>query len=397
MGSTTVTPVPPGRAPPTRDDLSSYRIAAGWIIAGLWLAAIVYVIALSTLVIRTGGSQLTLGSPVVQQVSLLVLWGVATPGILWLADRLPFDRHQWLRLAIAHGAIAATFIFALNIAGPTLAWLTLGRPSAYERVWQYGLAGFVRAFHLALIVYAFILGAGHYLRSLDVRRREQLRAERLRADLASAQLRALTLQLQPHFLFNSLNAVGALIVTGRNREAFEVVGRLGELLRALLVIERRAQVSLREEVELAEAYIGVEQARLGERLRVTWNVADDVASAQVPPMLLQPLVENAIRHGVARMPDGGSLTIGAMRDGGRLVLDVRDDGPGPSARSAADDVPSGGIGLDNTRRRLAHLYGDDYALELSREAGSTRVRVELPYHVLANAAPEPTTGAEAAA
>ena len=124
-------------------------------------------------------------------------------------------------------------------------------------------------FHLALIVYAFILGAGHYLRTLDIRRREQLRAERLRADLASAQLRALTLQLQPHFLFNALNAVGALIITERNREAFEVVGRLGELLRALLAIDRREEVSLREEIELAEAYVAIEQARLGDRLRVT--------------------------------------------------------------------------------------------------------------------------------
>ena len=341
---------------------------------------------------------MALGAPVVQQVSLLVIWGAATPGIIWLADRIPFDRRSWMRPALLHGAIATTFIFGLNIAGPTLAWLVLGRPSAYAATWRYGLAEFVRAFHLALIVYAFILGAGHYLRTLDSRRREQLRAERLRADLASAQVRALTLQLQPHFLFNALNAVAALIVTERNREAFEVVGRLGELLRALLAIERREEVSLREEIELAEAYLGIEQARLGERLRVTWNVAGDVASAQVPTMLLQPLVENAIRHGVAKMPRGGSLTIAAMRDGERLVLDVGDDGPGPSAvvsaDPSADAAQAGGIGLDNTRRRLAHLYGDDHALELSRDAGWTRVRVGLPYHVLTNATSASGTGVE---
>ena len=398
MVSTTATREPSGLAGHTaaRRDPSSYRTGAGWIIAGLWLAAIVYVVALSAIVVRTGVSRASLGAPVMQQVSLLLVWGAATPGIIWLAGRLPFERRGWIRRALVHGVIAMLFILALNIVGPTLPWLALGRPSAYSQVLRYGLTEFVRAFHLALIVYAFILGAGHYLRTLDVRRREQLRAERLRADLASAQLRALTLQLQPHFLFNALNAVGALIVTERNREAFEVVGRLGDLLRALLAIERREEVALREELELAEAYVGIEQARLGERLRVTWDIAADVASAQVPPMLLQPLVENAIRHGVARSPSAGSLTIGAVRDGGHLVLDVRDDGPGPAEAAPDAAGRSSGVGLETTRRRLAHLYGDDHALALSREAGWTRVRVELPFHVRANATPASSGGAEAA-
>ena len=204
----------------------------------------------------------------------------------------------------------------------------LGRPSPFSVVWHHGLEQFIAAAHLALIVYAFILGAGHYLRAMVIRRQEQLRAERLRADLASAQLRALTLQLQPHFLFNALNAVGALIITERNREAFEVIGRLGELLRGLLATERREEVSLREELELAESYVGIERARLGERLRVTWDVAPDIGSAQLPPMLLQPLVENAIRHGVSKSPAGGCLTIHAWRDETRLAIDVADDGPG---------------------------------------------------------------------
>ena len=375
---------------------SSYRNAAGRVIAGLWIAAIIYVVALSKLVAGNGGTQATIGAPLVQQVSLLLIWAVATPGIIWLADRIPFERHRWLTPLLAHGAIATAFIFALNIAGPTIVWLATGRSAAYAAVVRYGITEFVRAYHLALIVYAFILGAGHYLRTLDVRRREQLRAERLRADLASAQLRALTLQLQPHFLFNALNAVGALIITERNREAFEVVGRLGELLRALLAIDRREEVSLREELELAEAYVAIEQARLGDRLRVTWDVASDVTSAQLPPMLLQPLVENAVRHGVSKAPAGGSLTIRAAREGTRLALDVRDDGPGPSDASASDDERSSGVGLDNTRRRLAHLYGDDHELVLSRDAGWTRVHVELPYHVLANTTPAAGSAVEAA-
>jgi len=368
-----------GRGSPRATEPSSYRVAAGWVIVALWIAAIVYVVALSA-VTRDG-----LGASVVQQVALLLIWGIATPAIIWSAERLPIERARWLPRVLVHGAIATTFIVGLNIAGPTLAWIVLGRPTPYGAVWRAGIGQLVQVFHLALIVYAFILGAGHYLRTLDVRRREQLRVERLRGDLASAQLRALTLQLQPHFLFNALNAVGALIVTERNREAFEVVGRLGELLRALLAIEQREEVSLREELELAQAYVGIEQARLGERLAVTWEVAGDIASAQLPPMLLQPLVENAVRHGVARSPAGGRLVIAATRAATRLVLEVRDDGPGPAAASRQGSDRMGGLGLDNTRRRLAHLYGEDHALHLTRDAGWTRVRVELPYHVLASA------------
>ena len=395
----TATSAPPpharSNASPWREP-SSYRAAAGRVIAALWIAAIVYVVALSALVASgTGSARSAFGPAVIQQIVLLLIWGIATPAIIWSAERIPIERPRWVRPLVIHGAIATAFIVTLNLVGPTVTWVVLGRPSTFGAVWRHGLTELVRAFHLALIVYAFILGAGHYLRTLDIRRREQLRAERLRADLASAQLRALTLQLQPHFLFNALNAVGALIITERNREAFEVVGRLGELLRALLAIERREEVSLREELDLAEAYVGIEQARLGERLRVTWDIATDIASAQVPPMLLQPLVENAIGHGIARSPEGGNLTIGAAKADTRLVLEVRDDGPGLAAAVRGGTEP-GGVGLDNTRKRLSHLYGTEQGLHLTRDGGWTRVRVELPYHVLANAAPVTADGGVAA-
>ena len=363
----------------TAAEATSYRKAAGWVIAVFWIAAIAYV-----LMLYLASGQRGFGPVVIHQIVLLVLWGAATPAILWSAERWPIERAQWARRVLVHGAVASVFIVVLNVVGLTIAWLVLGRSTPYDTTVRYIAVELVSAFHLALIVYAFILGAGHYLRTIDIRRREQLRTERMRADLASAQLRALTLQLQPHFLFNALNAVGALIITERNQEAFEVVGRLGELLRALLAIEKREEVSLREEIELAEAYVGIEQARLGDRLEVRWDVADDVTSAQVPPMLLQPIVENAIRHGITRAPNAGTLVISAARSGSRLVLEVRDDGPGPAASTETDNR-GGGLGLENTRRRLAHRHGTEQSLELTRAAGWTCVRIELPYHVLANA------------
>ena len=360
---------------------ASYRSAAVRVIAGLWVAAIVYTIVISPLVAGASGQSISIAGPVVEQIVLLLLWGAATPAILWSAERLPLDRRRWLRHGLIHGAIATAFIFSLNVIAPAIAWIVLGRPFDVALIWRHGMRQLVGAYHLALIVYGFILGAGHYLRTLDVRRRDLLRAERLRADLAAAQLRALTLQLQPHFLFNTLNAVGALILTERNQEAFEVVGRLGDLLRALLAVEHRDEVSLREELELVEAYVAIEQARLGERLRVDWDVDQTVRAAQVPPMLLQPIAENATRHGVSRLPSGGRLTISARRADERLVLEVRDNGPGPSLDARSGDTSTGGVGLENIRQRLAHLYGDAQRLELTRENGWTRVRIELPLHV----------------
>ena len=341
---------------------------------------------------------MVLRDPLVEQVVLLLLWAVATPAIVWSANHLPIERGRWWRIAI-HLGVAIAFIALLNLLAPAIAWILLGRAVPFVSVLRRGLLGLVSVGHLALVVYAFILGAGHYLRAFDVRRDEQMRAERLRADLASAQLRALTLQLQPHFLFNALNAVGALMLTDRSREAVDMVGRLGDLLRALLAIERRAEVSLREELELAEAYVGIEQARLGDRLRVTWDIAPDLGGAQVPPMVLQPLVENAIRHGVSRSPDGGRLTISARRRDGALVLAVADDGPSGVAGSTIDGAAPSvaaatGLGLENTRQRLAHLYGDATRLDLSRADGWTRVVVEVPYHLALGSAP-PLTGVAA--
>jgi two-component system, LytTR family, sensor kinase len=372
----------------------SYRATAGRVIVALWVAAITYVVVLSLIVVRAPGDRMALRAPMLEQIIFLLLWGAATPAIIWSAERLPIERKSWRRRIPVHLAIAIAFIIALNLAAPTIAWIVLGRAAPSWAVLRHGLTELAAVGHLALIVYAFILGAGHYLHTLHVRREEQLRTERLRADLASAQLRALTLQLQPHFLFNALNAVGALIITERNREAFEVVGRLGELLRALLAIERREEVSLREELELVESYLGIEQARLGNRLHVEWEVAADVGSAQVPPMLLQPLVENAIRHGVSRSPTGGRLTIAARRQDARLALEVCDDGPGPPL-SRARAEPGGGVGLENTRQRLTHLYGGESRLELVRDGDWTRLVVELPFHVLANATPTLPGGAAA--
>ena len=259
---------------------ASYRVVAGRVIAALWVAAIVYVVALSSLVARVvRGRGQGFAPRSFEQIVFLLIWGVATPAIIWSAERLPIERNRWLRRVLAHAAIAdgvhrrdSTWSRPRSSGPYSAARHRSARSGAMgssraHRAWDTSRSSSTPSSSAPVTIFErSTFGVS-----------EQLRAERLRADLASAQLRALTLQLQPHFLFNALNAVGALIITERNREAFEVVGRLGELLRALLAIERREEVSLREELELAEAYVGIEQARLGDRLRVSWDIAPDVA------------------------------------------------------------------------------------------------------------------------
>ena len=140
---------------------------------------------------------------------------------------------------------------------------------------------------------------------------------------------------------------------------------------------------LREEADLARAYLAIEQVRLGERLRATWEVAPDAAGAAVPPMLLQPLIENAVRHGVERRADAGRVVIRASRAGARLRLEVCDDGPGAAEERGGGNPPgAGGVGLENTRQRLAHLYGAEQRVEMARVEEWTRVVVELPFRIL---------------
>jgi hypothetical protein len=357
--------------------VSSYRRIglAGALIA---VAAILYTV-LQTAISRHGlGEPLGSREDTAERIVLLVLWAAAAPAIIWSAGRFPLHRGHWLPNAIVHLLLGAAFVVAINFLAPPLALLAVDHRVDWGLVWRVGTTGIVQVGHLALVVYAFIVGVGHYLQALEARRMEALRAEQLRADWAEAELRALQLQLQPHFLFNTLNAVNALILTRRNEEAVDVVGKLGDLLRAVLATERQSEISLREELEFARAYLDIESVRFGERLRVSWEVAPELLSAPVPAMLLQPLLENAIRHGIGRKLEGGAIAIRAALTPGRLRLEVVDDGPRGSEPSR-EVAAAGGVGLENLRKRLAHLYGNDQLLELERSATHTRAVVELPW------------------
>ena len=221
------------------------------------------------------------------------------------------------------------------------------------------------------LTYAIGLGLGFSLRA--IREREQ----RLAAALAAkqeAQLAALRFQINPHFLFNSLNAVMSLVGSGRSREAETVVTRLAEFFRATLSSEPDAIVTLEEELDVLGAYLDIEAARFGERLRVVIDLPDELARASVPHFLLQPLAENAVKHGVAPSKRAVTLTVSALARDGRLVVQVRDDGAGGAGPSARGE----GVGLRNIAARLRAHYGDGAALRSERQARGFLAEVALP-------------------
>ena len=324
------------------------------------------------------GNPLPWGRLLLLWMPVAYAWALVTPVILWLGRRFPFDRTAWVRSAIAHVLACCVLIFLLGLGytyhAARVMPLAPGTQPGLSRALQVFVAWLFAdgLLYWAVLSVAFV--AEHQRRLRD----RELAASRLEALLARADLQALTMQLQPHFLFNALHTVGSLVRTGDRDAAIRVVAGLGDLLRRMLDGGSRQEVPLGEELEFVRAYLGIEQIRFRDRLTVTIDVERDVLDAAVPHLILQPLVENAIRHGIAPHVAAGRLDIRAQRAGERLELAVWDDGPGLG--TGATRLGGAGIGLANARARLERLYGDDYELSVhDAAAGGLEARVRLPF------------------
>lgn len=249
---------------------------------------------------------------------------------------------------------------AYSVRGESLGWPPL-------LVWAW--CGIVYAAVVMACWSGLYLGIKHY----QLFRSEHARARQAEELARSAKLQALRFQLQPHFLFNTLNAISTLMLEGHANEASHMVVQLGNFLRRTLSDSSATEIPLKEELANLQEYINIEQARLGDRLKVEFLIAPEVACAVIPPLLLQPLVENAIYHGIAARLDGGTLRIEARRAGSRLCLRVCDTGAGVQSTRR-------GIGLTNTFERLRVLYGDDQDLAVRcPNGGGCLVEIDLPY------------------
>jgi two-component system, LytTR family, sensor kinase len=339
------------------------RARWGWIGLG-WGAIFMYEVTRHAVDVYVGARPLSARWLLIAAATM-VLWAAFTPFLLWLARRAPLVRPQRGRSAAIHLATLLTLTM-LDAALQAWMWGDQNRTTFRSTVFALMVAdGFS---------FATLIAMGHVQRA-NAMYCEQVRAQAaLDRELTTARLRALEMQLQPHFLFNTLHAVGALVRSARPDDAVRCLATLGGLLRATLAGGEHHELALGEEIALAHRYLALQKIRFAERLQVRIDIAPDVERARVPRLILQPLLENAIRHGVEHSRTAVAIEVRARARGERLEVMVRDHGGVREAPSSGQ-----GIGLANTRARLAALYGGDHCLELTpTEGGGLAIRIEIP-------------------
>jgi two-component system LytT family sensor kinase len=314
---------------------------------------------------------------VIWNLSNFWLWMLLVPVITWLG-RLTAGR-GWRQFCLVHVPSSMLIALAQVVVRISVSWVLCGpRQPTVHTLGQYMEGEFVYNFHLAFLTYWVVLVV---MRGMESRRRlrdERLCTAQLETRLAQSQLQALRMQLQPYFLFNTLNAISALTLVEPLR-ARQMISRLIDLLRLTLEEHHLQLVPLQRELEFVRSYLEILRERFRDRLETHFDVADDVLRAEVLIMVLQPLVENALRHGLLAKVTRGNLYVLARRDDEHLRLVVEDDGLGLPPGSAVE-----GIGLGNTRARLEMLFGDAASLQMqTRTGGSTRVELRLPFRTVA--------------
>ena len=371
--------VSPG-APPT----PSHRLRNALLIWAVWTGLGLFYFSQSLFQLRINHDPTPWWHSLTSWMIGVWIAALSTPAVLWLGRRFPLRRHGWIGPALAHFAFSVGFAIVQLL---LQAWM-MSSLHIYPNVMKGPVVTFVLlftiGFHQSVFTYWEILAvqAGWdfyrgYLERREEASRLQVRAAELQSQLASAHLSALKAQLQPHFLFNTLNAIVSLVRQGRSAQAETMLGRLADLLRCVLEDSQSNEVPLRRELEYLRLYLAIEEVRFQDRLRAEVSAEDGLLDALVPYMCLQPMVENAIRHGLGRSATASRVSVRARRDGDALVLTVEDDGPG-----IAPPVPgaSNGIGLANTRARLARLYGDETALAITPAIPhGVVVTLRLPY------------------
>jgi len=306
-------------------------------------------------------------------------WALATPIVMYLARRFPAVQFRPLSTWLVHllAAAAINLIYAGWRAAMEAAlnpWANPHGPGSFTSLWS---VYFNNSIFATVILYVSILGVTYILDSRERLANQQMETARLNEQLSKAQLDALRHQIEPHFLFNALHAVASLVRENRNDDAVGMIAGLSDLLRHLLRDSRSQQVPLREELELLAKYMAIQKARFSDRLHFEQNVPRNLLLAQVPSLLLQPMVENSLKHGIAKRAQGGCIRIAAARENGNLTVSVYNDGPklSPDWKTA-----NSGVGLSNLRSRLEALYGDRFEFELENAAsGGVAAKVSIPY------------------
>ena len=383
----------PGLRPAVRPAL---YVVAAWFAVGLLSASQYYLAA------RSVGQPGNWGAQLVRELPAWQIWSLLTPLAFMLAHRHPLVPGRLLRSLPVH-VVAGSACAVAYLAAYAL-WMRLAVPSYGDQSMTDLFMSIFRArLNVAFILYWGLIGVHHAIWNFRQLRARELETARVQAEsasaraeaanahagLARARLQALRNQLQPHFLFNTLHSIASLMDEDVST-ARRLIARLSDLLRTTLDVGEATEVTLADEIDFLERYLDIERVRFGPRLDVCYAIAADTRAALLPPLLLQPLVENAIRHGIAPLEEGGVIRIGSFHEGPWLCVEITDTGRGLD--DAAD--PHIGNGLRITRERLEHTYGSDHVLrmEAAGEAG-VAVRIRVPYRTSGDdPVPPPTRG-----
>ena len=329
----------------------------------------------------------TLIQMLVWELPYWLLWAGLAPLIFWLAQRFPIDRDRWFNNSFLHISACVTLSIAHRAIYLIIGWLLhvaaykelTSIPQLYSSDILFNLpTGFMSYGTIFLVSYVINYYRRHQEEGLKISR---LKAELIEAQLqvTEAQLQALKMQIHPHFLFNTLNSISALLDEDVDA-ADQMLARLGDLLRMTLENSGAQEVTLQEELEFLRCYLEIEQVRFHDRLTVNMKIEPDTLEAHVPNLILQPIVENAVRHGIVSRIAPGQIEISAKRSGSALQLQVRDNGPGLHCGEASSGRIKEGLGLANTRARLEQLYRAAHRFEISdAPEGGLQVTLEVPF------------------
>jgi two-component sensor histidine kinase len=307
-----------------------------------------------------------------------LVWALATPLVLRLGRKYPPVRFRPISTWLIHVATCA-MIGLVSAAWEAMLveqlnpMLKSPAPGPFRSVWLDTLYNEVL---LYLSIYAALLAISYILESKQRMIRQQIETARLNEQFSKAQLDALRRQIEPHFLFNALHAIAGLVRENRNDAAVTTIAGLSEFLRKVVDTSDRHEVPLGEEIQFLQKYLEIQKVRFADRLQLSVDVPEELFPAQVPSLILQPVVENSIKHGIAKKVRGGWIRVSAFRSNGRLTLRVYNDGPGLPVEW---DNSRSGIGIANLRSRLSAMFGDAFELSLRNHDAGVEVLISVPF------------------
>ncbi|MFL6277024.1 MAG: sensor histidine kinase [Blastocatellia bacterium] len=355
------------------------RWLRAFFIIGVWTLFGVFLASQSTLAFSRSVRPFSWQRILLVEMSFAYIWAALTPLVLWLAQRFPLERGRLTRSLTVHVLASIILGFATRaFRDLTFVYFVSGYDGALP--WTKLFFNGYLFFDYGTLLYWLMLLVSYATNYYRRYRTGEIRATRLEAQLAQAQLQALKMQLQPHFLFNTLHSISALVHKDP-QAADKMIARLGDFLRLTLDSAGVQEVPLRQELEFLKSYLDIERIRFKDRLSVEMDIESQTLEARLPNLILQPIVENAIRHGIAPHIAAGRIEIAARRFNGSLQVQITDNGPGLVTNGNNGRILKEGVGLANTQARLQQLYGDDSRLDLANTArGGLSVTLEIPFN-----------------